>query len=75
MVGMSMVQKVIGQYEQCQAVNGKLEAFYLCDGSLKNPREPPLVQILKHFPQLFSYLLKYNIPKDAYAMLPMGDPK
>lgn len=40
MIGMSMVQKVIGQYEQCQAVNGKLEACYLCDGSL---RELPLV--------------------------------
>lgn len=36
---MSIFQKDIDQYAQCQAVNGKLEACW----SPKKPREPPLV--------------------------------
>lgn len=52
MIGMSMVQKVIGQCVQRQAVNGKLEACYLCDGSLKKPKGASISVDIETFPSV-----------------------
>lgn len=50
MIGMSVLQKVTGPYEQCQAVNGKLEACYLCDGFLEKPKGAFISVDIETFP-------------------------